>query len=306
MKKWFIKFLLVVFTSSVLLMPSQGANAESNVKAADESDYSIQSLQEGDEEIVFNYENSIEEEYEEDSRTIYNVNIEDEFNIKNENFKMTVSESDNEMTVYSKLDNGSTKLSSEFYVNIETGETYVTETVANAEGGNTTKVYDIVFTDIEGEEFKATLIDRDSDNVYNINTIDAKASAIPVLAVVLQMGARWAIKKYGQRALISAFGKYALSNAIKNVPSLVVKSKHLQSHTGTWAKFNTNSQTTAKAWIKEALQKVSVSNFQINNNEKLSFRFDVAMGKKVGTKGETKIRIVIGYDGKIWSAFPVK
>ncbi|OGX77783.1 MULTISPECIES: SAR2788 family putative toxin [unclassified Exiguobacterium] len=306
MKKWFTKFLLVVFTSGALLTPSQGANAEGNVKVADESDYSIQSLQEGDEEIVFNYENSIENEYEEDSKTIYTVDVEDEFNIHNENFEMTVSESDNEMTVFSQLDNGSTKLSSEFYVNIETGETYVTETVPNSEGGNTTKVYDIAFTDIEGEEFKATLIDRDSDDVYNINTIDAKASAIPVLAIVLQMGARWAIKKYGQRALISAFGKYALSNAIKNVPSLVVKSKHLQSHTGTWAKFSTNSQATAKSWIKEALQKVSVSNFQINNNEKLSFRFDVSMGRKVGTKGETKIRIVIGYDGKIWSAFPVK
>lgn len=306
MNKWFTKFLLVVFTTSALLTPAQGANAEGNVKGGDESDYSIQSLQEGDEEIVFNYEDSIENEYKDASKIIYTVDVEDEFNIQNENFEMTVSESDNEMTVFSQLDNGSIKLSSEFYVNIETGETYVTETVPNSEGKNTTKVYDIAFTDIEGEEFKATLIDRDSDDVYNINTIDAKASAIPVLAIVLQMGARWAIKKYGQRALISAFGKYALSNAIKNVPKLVVKSKHLQSHTGTWAKFNTNSQATAKAWIKEALQKVSVSNFQINNNEKLSFRFDVAMGKKVGTKGETKIRIVIGYDGKIWSAFPVK
>lgn len=65
-------------------------------------------------------------------------------------------------------------------------------------------------------------------------------------------------------------------------------------------------QTTAKGWIKEALQKAKVSNFQINDNDKLSFRFDVNLNKKIGTKGETKIRVVIGYDGNIWTAFPVK
>ena len=66
---------------------------------------------------------------------------------------MIVSESDNEMTVFSQLNNGRTKLSSEFYVNIETGETYSTETVPDSESGDTTKIYDITFTDIEGKEF---------------------------------------------------------------------------------------------------------------------------------------------------------
>ena len=46
------------------------------------SEYSIQSLQEGDEEI--------------------------EFYIHNKNYEMIVSESDNEMTVFSQLNNGST------------------------------------------------------------------------------------------------------------------------------------------------------------------------------------------------------
>ncbi|MBM7713155.1 hypothetical protein JOC94_000121 [Bacillus thermophilus] len=147
---------------------------------------------------------------------------------------------------------------------------------------------------------------RSSGEIYNVNTIDAQASAIPVLALVLRQGATWAIKKYGKRALISAFGKYALSNAIKNVAKLTVKSKHLKSSKQRFSKFNANSQTTDKKCIKEALQKASVSKFEMNKNEKLSFRVDVNLGKKVGTKGETKIRIVIGYDGKIWSAFPVK
>ena len=39
---------------------------------------------------------------------------------------------------------------------------------------------------------------------------------------------------------------------------------------------------------------------------KLSFRADINLGKTIGTKGEKKIRIVIGYDGKVWTAFPVK
>ncbi len=90
------------------------------------------------------------------------------------------------------------------------------------------------------------------------------------------------------------------------MPNFIVKNKHLSSSTSNWAKFNTNSQTTAKGWIKEALQKASVSDFEINYNDKLSFKFDVNLNKKIGTKGETKIRIVIGYDGNIWTAFPVK
>ncbi len=58
--------------------------------------------------------------------------------------------------------------------------------------------------------------------------------------------------------------------------------------------------------LKKHYKKPKFLIFKINDSEKLSFRFEVNLGKKIGTKGETKIRIVIGYDGKIWTAFPVK
>lgn len=304
MNKWFIKILLTVFMISTLITPTGYASAE-NTNSSLPTD-EITSLQTDKDNIELEDENRPFESSKIEDGTSYNVDVEEEFGIHNENFEMAVTESSQQMSVVSQLQTKQTEMSSEFFVDLETGEMYVTESIIDEENNTRNKIYDFIFSEIDGEEFKATLIDRESKETYEINTIDAKASAIPVLAIVVQMGARWAIKKYGQRALISAFGKYALSNAIKNVAKLTVKSKHLKSNTGKWAKFNTNSQSTAKSWIKEAMQKVSVSNFEINNNEKLSFRFDVGMGKKVGTKGETKIRVIIGYDGKIWSAFPVK
>ena len=36
-----------------------------------------------------------------------------------------------------------------------------------------------------------------------------------------------------------------------------------------------------------------------------AFRVITDLGYPVGTKGQTKIRVIIGIDGKIWNAFPV-
>ncbi|MBP3953140.1 SAR2788 family putative toxin [Bacillus suaedae] len=258
--------------------------------------------------IDVNFEESVEEVSSDDDTIVYEVTAE-ELGINNDSFKMVVEESTEEaeeMTVYSEFETGYLSFASELSINIDTGDFHVTEEQTSETGQVTETTYDIFFNEIEGENFIAYLIDRNTGELYEVNTIDAQASAIPVLALVLKQGAKWAIKKYGKKALISAFGKYALSNAIKKVAKLTVKDKHLKSDKRGYQKFNTDSQTTAKGWIKEALQKASVSNFEINDNEKLSFKFEVNLGKKVGTKGETKIRIVIGYDGKIWTAFPVK
>lgn len=67
----------------------------------------------------------------------------------------------------------------------------------------------------------------------------------------------------------------------------------------------TTSKSKVNKWIKEALQSKNLS-FTINDNKKLSFVITANLKKKIGTKGETKIKIVIGWDGKIWTAYPIK
>lgn len=67
----------------------------------------------------------------------------------------------------------------------------------------------------------------------------------------------------------------------------------------------TTSKSKVNKWIKEALQSKNLS-FTISDNKKLSFVITANLKKKIGTKGETKIKIVIGWDGKIWTAYPIK
>ncbi|WP_176700584.1 hypothetical protein [Gilliamella sp. App4-10] len=43
----------------------------------------------------------------------------------------------------------------------------------------------------------------------------------------------------------------------------------------------------------------------IPNNIEGSFRVVVDMGRQIDTKEQTKIKVIIGNDGKIWNAFPV-
>ncbi|MDQ0164066.1 SAR2788 family putative toxin [Aeribacillus alveayuensis] len=301
MKKNLIKLLV-----ATLLFSSIAGFAPSAFAEETEVPSNLEKVLENAEQIDVNFNEKVEEVSSTDDTTVYEVTA-NELGVNNDSFEMVVEESSKqEITVNSELETGDLSFESELYINIDTGEMYVTEEQISETGEVTKTTYDMFFTEIEGEDFIAYLIDRNSGELFEINTIDAQASAIPVLGLIIKQGAKWAIKKYGKKALISAFGKYALSNAIKNVAKFTVKNKHLKGDKRNYAKFNTSSQSTARGWVKEALQKAKVSSFDINDSDKLSFRFDVNLGKKVGTKGETKIRIVIGYDGKIWTAFPVK
>jgi exosome complex RNA-binding protein Rrp4 len=36
-----------------------------------------------------------------------------------------------------------------------------------------------------------------------------------------------------------------------------------------------------------------------------SFRVVTDLGREVGSKGQTSVRVIVGNNGKIWNAFPV-
>jgi hypothetical protein len=62
-------------------------------------------------------------------------------------------------------------------------------------------------------------------------------------------------------------------------------------------RFNINNVSEIRKIVKEALNSPNAS--FIPNNIEGSFRVVVDMGRPIGTKGQTKIRVIIGNDGKI-------
>lgn len=120
--------------------------------------------------------------------------------------------------------------------------------------------------DIQGDDFKVNLVDVETKEVIHLNTIDANASAIPLLGLRVSSGLKWAIKKYGKKALINTFGRMAIDAALDYVADYVVKNKHLSNTTATGtAKFNTSSR-----WMKETLKSASISNLTLNDGDSKS------------------------------------
>jgi hypothetical protein len=56
--------------------------------------------------------------------------------------------------------------------------------------------------------------------------------------------------------------------------------------------------------IKQALESPD-ANF-LPNNQPNSYKIVTDIGQIVGTKGETKIQVIVGSDGIIWTAYPIK
>lgn len=56
--------------------------------------------------------------------------------------------------------------------------------------------------------------------------------------------------------------------------------------------------------VKEGLRS---SNAQfLPNNQPNSYKVITDLGRSIGTKGETKIQVIVGADGKIWTSYPIK
>ncbi|UTA67286.1 hypothetical protein [Emticicia sp. 21SJ11W-3] len=105
-------------------------------------------------------------------------------------------------------------------------------------------------------------------------------------------------------SILSAASKAAFK-AADNVGSIFVKNKHLSSHTtGTYAKFATADISTAQGWVQEGFRSPKarfLPNPQIPN----SFQVVTDLGKKIGTKGQTSIRTIVSFDGRVINTFPV-
>ncbi|ATW24938.1 hypothetical protein [Candidatus Formimonas warabiya] len=127
-----------------------------------------------------------------------------------------------------------------------------------------------------------------------IKVIDKMVTSTKTAKKVIAAEANSVLKKASEAAY----------KAADNIDSFTVSNKHLYGAGGNWNKFNTNDANKVNRIIKEALESQNAQ--FLPNNQPNSFKIEVDLGRSIGAKGETKVRVIIGDDGKIWTAFPIK
>ena len=99
-----------------------------------------------------------------------------------------------------------------------------------------------------------------------------------------------------------AVASRAAFRAAERVAEFRVPLKHLPDAGGRYAKFASGSDPSAL--IKEALTSTAAKFLPNSRGE--SYKVIVDMGRVIGTKGQKSLEVIIGADGKIWTAFPVR
>lgn len=95
----------------------------------------------------------------------------------------------------------------------------------------------------------------------------------------------------------------AAFDAARDADSMGIKNKHLLSAGGNGAKFVTDDIGQVQEWIANGLLSDGVK--FLPNQLDDTFRAIVPAGQIVGTRGQTFIRVIISYDGRVINAFPV-
>lgn len=95
----------------------------------------------------------------------------------------------------------------------------------------------------------------------------------------------------------------AATTAADHVEDFVVPLKHLSTAGGNYGKFAAGVD--AHEVIEEALRSAQATFMRNPSDPENSFRVITNLGRVIGTKGQTAIRIIVDYSGKIWTAFPV-
>ena len=132
----------------------------------------------------------------------------------------------------------------------------------------------------------------------------AAATVVSVAAAargLLGAGARAAAAEARWDGALSDASKAAFK-AADRADDFTVPLKHQPGARGGQGVFAEGVDQTATIW--EALR--SPDAMFRPNNRPLSVRVTTDLGYKVGSRGQTSVRVVVGLNGKIWTAFPVR
>ena len=116
-----------------------------------------------------------------------------------------------------------------------------------------------------------------------------------------QRGSVGGAAKVGASALEDASA--AAFKAADNIDAFTLSAKHLPGAGGTWTKFG--SGVDPRAAIEEALRSKGAM-FRPNAGTSDRFRVVTDLGRVVGSRGETAVRVVVSNDGRVITAFPVR
>jgi hypothetical protein len=94
----------------------------------------------------------------------------------------------------------------------------------------------------------------------------------------------------------------AAFKAAADPSKIFVKNKHLASFGGNIAKFNSNDIPEVQRWVAEGLRSDRAVFLPAKDG---SFQIMVDMGRQVGTKGQTGIRVMVDFEGNVFNAFSV-
>ncbi len=95
----------------------------------------------------------------------------------------------------------------------------------------------------------------------------------------------------------------AAFTAADNIGDWAVKAKHLPSTGGNWAKFERGVDP--RKTVQEALRS-NRAIFRPNAAVTDTFRVETNLGRTIGTRGETRVRVVVTEAGRVITAFPIK
>ncbi|MGM0751739.1 MAG: SAR2788 family putative toxin [Bacillota bacterium] len=116
-------------------------------------------------------------------------------------------DSDEKLILDMKVDEQDLKVDTELTMDLESQDAIITGSIVDESGNEYQESYHVVFHEVDDEILIATLIDTETGEEYEINSTTLQASVIPIIVgVVLRLGIKYAIKK---------FGKTAVKNALK-------------------------------------------------------------------------------------------
>ncbi|MFP1814092.1 RHS repeat-associated core domain-containing protein, partial [Lonsdalea quercina] len=112
------------------------------------------------------------------------------------------------------------------------------------------------------------------------------------------------LDKKGSKSKLEESSDTAFDSAKSSVSDWTPKDKHMEGSTAKRAaQFNTNDVEDVRGIVRESLNSPNAQFYP--NNQDGSFRVVTDLGRQIGTKGQTRVRVIVGDDGKIWNAFPV-
>lgn len=158
------------------------------------------------------------------------INVQEELQMNEDNLEMEVIKSELHETLLVKSNmviDKANQVESNIIYNENNME--ITATTSFIEDGATSSkdAYKIIISRIVGEAFEGEIINIDTGETFQINTIEASASILPALVpLILRAGLQYVIKHYGKKIAMQAMIDLAVSQITKAYGGTVKDAKN--------------------------------------------------------------------------------